>query len=998
MLSTSHCQTTRCKRATCEHLYPRPFACFNRASRRQPFLNSSFSSMRYQAILWIALLMGTVQFVDHFSPAWAAELPPPAKQEVVYERDIQPLLTRSCLTCHGPDEQQSSFRVDQRKALLTGGDYGEPTIVPGDSKDSPLVQIVAGHNEDLVMPPEGEAKPLSADEIALLRAWIDQGAVMPETPAGDYQLTTDHWSFQPLTRPEVPKLEGDWVTNPIDAFILKRLREEQLAPNPRADKRELIRRVYLDMLGLLPTPEEVDSFIANESPQAYEQLVNRVLASEHYGERWAKHWLDVVRFAESNGFETNYERPNAYHYRDWVIQSLNEDLPYDEFVFAQLAGDSSGQDAATGFLVGGAYDKVKSPDPTLTLMQRQDELADMINTTGTAFLGLTLGCARCHTHKFDPILQKDYYSLQAVFAGVNHGERKIRRAADEDSQQRLANVEAELAKLRGELASFNVLPPVNAKINEEPLERVEARYVRFTIDATNTFEPCLDEIEIWTAGDESENVALASTGAKATSSGDYQGNPKHKLEHINDGQYSNNRSWISNTSGKGWVQIELAQTHTIDRIVWGRDRTLEYSDRLATKYRIEVATEPEKWEVVADSDRRMPIGGSSNPADFVAAGLSESDAARAAEISRTIAKLQSERDQLDGTAMAYAGTFSQPPETHRLYRGDPMAPRERVAPETLQVLHSPVGALDLNFDAPEQQRRIELAKWIVANENPLTARVIVNRLWHYHFGRGIVATPSDFGAMGFKPTHPELLDWLASELIEPISQRPSLAKDGLRPWSLKHIHRLILLSTTYQQSSAPRADAVKKDRDANLLWRFPPRRLEAEAIRDNILSVSGVLDRTMYGPGFMVFQPNSNYSRNWIAKDDFGPAEFRRMVYALDLRMEHDAVFGAFDCPDGGQVTPKRSRSTTPIQALNLYNSNFIQQQASLFAERVKKDVGNGVDGSSAKRQAALVFELALLRQPTNEELIDAVQLIESHGLNSLCRAIYNTNEFLFLQ
>ena len=948
--------------------------------------------MRHSRVTVAALLLGALWFclppANNFT---AEELPPAARQKVVYERDIQPLLARSCLTCHGPDEQQSSFRVDHRPALLAGGDYGEPVLLPGNSLESPLIQIVAGLNEDLVMPPEGEAKPLSVDEIGLLRAWIDQGAKMPA--AGGEKLTTDHWSFQPVARPEAPSLDDEWIANPIDAFVLRRLRDNGLAPSKRADKRELIRRVHLDMLGLLPTPEEVESFAANDAPDAYEKLIDHVLASEHYGERWARHWLDVVRFAESDGFETNPERPNAYHFRDWVIRALNNDMPYDEFVFAQLAGDSIGQDAATGFLVGGAYDRVKSPDPTLTLMQRQDELADMVNTTGTAFLGLTLGCARCHTHKFDPILQKDYYSLQAVFAGVKHGERRIQRAASDASRRRLAEVDKQLAKLRGELTAFNVLPPVNAKVNEEPIAPVAARFVRFTIEATNTVEPCIDELEIWTAGDSSQNVALAATGAKPTSSGDYQGNPKHKLEHINDGQYSNDRSWISNTSGKGWVQIELANMHKISRIVWGRDRTLQYKDRLATKYRIEVATERNKWQVVADSSRRMPVGGSSNPADFVAAGLSERDAKRAAEISRQIAALEAERNQLDGSAMAYAGTFSQPPATHRLYRGDPMAPRERVAPETLQVLHSPVGALELEFDAPEKQRRAALAEWIASTDNPLTARVIVNRLWHYHFGRGIVATPSDFGKMGFKPTHPGLLDWLASELVDPQPPpSPPLPKGETRPWSLKHIHQLILLSSTYQQSSAPRADAVKQDRDAALLWRFPPRRLEAEAIRDNILLVSGVLDKRMHGPGFMVFHPNSNYSRNWIAKDDFGPAEFRRMIYALDLRMEHDAVFGAFDCPDGGQVAPRRTRSTTPMQALNLFNSNFIQQQAELLAKRIEKEAGD-----DPQRQAARVFQLALLRRPSDAELADAKSLIESHGLNSLCRAIYNSNEFLFI-
>lgn len=955
-----------------------PSARFSRNDMPYKTLRPNLSAALFAIIAGSAPLISVA--------AETPSLPPPAEREVDYERDVRPLLARNCLTCHGPDEQQSSFRVDRRSALLHGGDYGEPGVLPGKSAKSHLIRVVAGLDEDLVMPPDGEGKPLTREEIRLLRAWIDQGVKMPDV--GDETITTDHWSFQPIVRPEVPALDDPWIAGSIDAFILQRLRDEQLTPSPPAAKADLMRRVYLDMLGLLPTPEEVESFVADESPEAYKKLVDRVLASEHYGERWAKHWLDVVRFAESNGFETNYERPGAYHYRDWVIRALNDDMPYDNFVFAQLAGDSSGQDAATGFLVGGAYDSVKSPDPTLTLMQRQDEMADMVNTTGTAFLGLTLGCARCHTHKFDPILQKDYYSLQAVFAGVRHGERAIRVESNETTQRRLAEVISRIDELRKEIARFDILPPVNPRQNEESLAAIEVRFVRFTIEATNSSEPCIDELEIWTAAEGSgakpENVALASAGGKPTSSGDYQGDPKHKLQHINDGQYSNDRSWISSQSGGGWVQIELAKPQTIDRIVWGRDLTEKYRDRLATKYRIEVAVEPDKWQLVAGSHRRLAAAGSSDAAAFAAAGLDAADAKRAAEISQQLATLSAERSRLEGTAMAYAGTFVQPPETHRLHRGDPMAPRERVAPETLEVLHSPVGSLDLKFDAPEQQRRIQLAKWITSTENPLTARVMVNRLWHYHFGRGIVATPSDFGAMGFKPTHPELLDWLASEFVNPT--------DNSAAYTVKHIHRLILHSNTYQQSSAPRQEAIAKDRDATLLWRFPPRRLEAEAIRDNILLVSGVLDKSMYGPGFMVFQPNSNYSRNWIAKDDFGPAEFRRMVYALDLRMEHDAVFGAFDCPDGGQTAPKRTRSTTPIQALNLFNSNLIEQQSSLFAKRVREEVGD-----DAKRQAGRVFELALLRQPSDDELVDAASLVREHGLPSLCRAMFNSSEFLFM-
>ncbi len=918
--------------------------------------------------------------------AAADRLPAAADKAVEFTRDVQPILRDHCLKCHGPQRQESNFRVDQRQSLLAGGDFGEPGLVPGQSSASHLIALVAGVGGDW-MPPKDKGKPLSSEQVGLLRAWIDQGAKMPKDGGVHPTPSTTHWSFQPIVRHDPPELKSpgqsqlqdEFLVNAIDAFVLAKLQEQGLRPSPPVDRATLIRRLYVDMLGLLPSPEEVRSFVSDSSPRAYEDLVERVLASKHYGERWARHWLDVVRFAESNGFETNVERPHAFRYRDWVIRALNSDMPYQEFVFHQLAGDSSGEDAATGFLVGGAYDLVKSPDATLTAMQRQDELADMINTTGTAFLGLTLGCARCHSHKFDPILQKDYYSFQAIFAGVRHGVRTIKPSHNSTKAAAVAAATAEVHALQRQLTNLGVLPPVNPRQNEERFEPKTARFVRFTITATNSAEPCIDELEIWTAGEKSQNVGLASAGARATSSGNYQGNPKHKLEHINDKRLSNDFSWISDKPGGGWVQIELASSQRIDRIVWGRDRTGKYQDRLATKYRIEVATEEDQWEQVASSAARLPISGTGDLAVLRDRGLSEPEAAKAAELLKRFGELQAHIRQLQEPAQAYAGTFVQPPATYRLYRGDPASPRERVSPETLTVLHQDVGALGLGFDTPEQQRRIELAKWITSAKNPLTARVLVNRLWHYHFGRGILSTPSDFGAMGARPTHPRLLDWLAAELI---------ANDG----SLKHIHRLIVLSGTFRQSHKPRKVALAQDKDATLLWRFPPRRMEAEAIRDNILLISGALDRRMYGRGFLLFHPNNNYSRNWVAKDEFGPAEFRRMIYATDLRMELDAVFGAFDCPDGGQIAPQRSRSTTPIQALNLLNSPFIVQQAQLAADRVRRDVGDDVAA-----QVARLFELALGRTPTADQSAAAQTLVRRHGLASLCRAMFNSNEFLFI-
>ena len=910
------------------------------------------------------------------------ELPPASRQQVDFERDIRPLLAEHCFDCHGDFLQESGLRLDRQAILLRGGNSGEPAVIPGNSAQSQMILLVAGVETDRVMPPSGDR--LTDQEIGLLRAWIDQGAKWSGPGAANEQageaLTTDFWSFQPLKAASPPATNDPWVSNPIDAFILAGLRSKALRPSDPADRRTLIRRVYFDMLGLSPSPEEIARFIADGRPDAYARLVDRVLANPHYGERWARHWLDVVRFAESDGFEMNHERPNAYHYRDYVIEAFNNDKPYDEFVFEQLAGDTVGIDAATGFLVGGAYDKVKSPNVALTLMQRQDELADMVNTTATAFLGLTVGCARCHNHKFDPILQRDYYAMQAVFAGVQHGERPLRRPEDSRREERLADVERRITILGWQLSELGIHPPVNARRNVEYFPPTQARSVRMTIAGTNTnIEPCVDELEIYSvafADEPARNVALASNGAIATVSGTYPGSERHKLEHINDGRFGNSRSWISNTNGTGWVQIELPRTMTIDRIVWGRDREEEYTDRLPTDYVFEVAIEPGQWREVASSRSHLPAGDANEVIVGTAFPNLDSQAKQAVdEWFAELADLERDRQTLSSDPMVYAGRFEQPPPTHRLYRGDPMAPREVVPPDVLTVL----GTLDVEADAPEAARRVAFAHWIASADNPLTARVIVNRIWQFHFGEGIVDTPSDFGANGTKPMHPELLDWLAKEFIE-------------NGWSMKHLHRLILLSSTYRQSGAPRPDALAIDASSRLLWRFPPRRHDAEVIRDSILSVSDVLDASMGRPGFSPFEPNDNYVRVYIPKQKFGPKEWRRMVYMTKIRMENDTVFGAFDVPDGGRICPKRGRSTTAIQSLNLFNSGFVMQQSRLFAERVQRDAGD-----DPGPQVIRAFELALGREPDSVEATAAGNLVKSHGLPALCRALLNANEFLFL-
>ena len=1093
--------------------------------------------------------------------ARAATLPPAATHKVDFSKEIQPLLAKHCFECHGQKKQKNDLRLDTKESALKGGENG-PVILPGKSAESRLIHLVAGLNKDIVMPPKGER--LTQEQVGLLRAWIDQGAHWSETVGATGGKPSERWSLKPLARPTVPDVRGSGfrIQNPVDSFITAKLKEKQLAQSPEADRLTLIRRIYFDLIGLPPTPEEVAAFVADKDPQAYAKLVDKLLASPRHGERWARHWLDVVRFAESDGFETNQPRPNAWHYRDYVIRAFNDDKPYDRFIVEQLAGDQFGADAATGFLVAGPWDRVKSPDPVLTANQRADELHDVVSTTGSAFLGLTIGCARCHNHKFDPIPQTDYFAIKAVFAGVQHGNRSIKPANFAEIQAKADARRRELASLERKLAQFdppahpaqtiiihtddtdraaqllpskgpaakypdgfergqsgdtgdaarlptlgkgylywNQIPeknvfawsprangrfrvwlswggghkthaedaryfldrdgdlattsdqseiaranhrkfadgsgtvpetrqwsgfldagvheltaaskvvlrgganeqyvsadvavfqeespqsvgrtprirlPVTRGKNTERFAPIEAKFVRFTIAATTQLEPCIDELEIFTTGETSRNIALASTGARTTSSGNYPDNSLHKLEHLNDGHYGNERSWISNERGKGWVQIEFAKSETIDRLVWSRDRdnVPRYNDRLATRYRIEISRDGTAWQTVATADDRLAFGTKIPGAVIYSTdGMMPAEAGQLAGLLAVRKKLETDITATTTLPMVYAGKFVTPTDTFRLHRGDPMQPREAIAPGGLTELGArfilPAGATDA-------ERRLTLAKWVASPENPLTARVMANRLWHYHFGRGIVDTPSDLGLNGGRPSHPELVDWLASELIA-------------QKWSLKSLHRLIVTSATYRQANAHDTKAAQTDADNRLLWQFPARRLEAEALRDTILAVSGRLDLTAGGPGFDLFEPNGNYVKVYNSRREFSTESFRRMVYQQKPRMQLDDIFGAFDCPDAGQIAPRRTRSITPLQALNLLNSPFLLQQSEFFSERVKTETK-----ADAPAQIRRAFQIAFSREPSAEEISTGTALVREHGLSALCRALFNANEFLF--
>jgi len=825
--------------------------------------------------------------------------------------------------------------------------------------------------------------------------------VASAAPVGRSKAAADaggHWSFQPLAVPA--------GTHSIDSFITARLKSGGLKLSPPADRATWLRRVSFDLIGLPPTPEQIAAFLSDKRADAFERVVDELLASPRHGERWAQHWLDVVRYADTHGFEVNTERPNAWPYRDYVIRAFNSDTPYDRFIREQIAGDALGEDVATGFLVTASVllpGQIGADEPSKRLA-RQDALDEIVMNIGQTFLGLSVGCARCHDHKFDPISARDYYAMQAFVAGVEYGDRDLRTPEAEARRQEAARLKTRLAQLDRQLARFAPLansgverPAVNARENTDRFAPVKAKRVRFTIRATNNLEPCIDELEVFGAG--GENLALASAGATATASGSNVSANRHELRFVNDGNYGNSRSWMSNEKGKGWVMVEFPAEHLIERVTWGRDREGKFTDRLATNYLIEVADASGVWRSVADaSDRAKYVRGQDKPATVSTNGLPAAEAREVEALLREKRELTPKVAGLEGGLKVFAGTFRKPDDIRLLHRGDPEQPKDEVVPAVLSAL----GSVKLPKETAEQQRRVALADWIASAQNPLTARVMVNRIWQGHFGTGLVETPSDFGRSGMKPSHPELLDWLAAEFI----------RSG---WSVKAMHRLIVLSAAYRQGSVQYpvtsnqsqrrsaahlntgllktdySKALQLDADARLLWRFPSRRLEAETIRDAMLAVSGQLNLKMYGRGYNLFAQRGGLS-GFTPVESFKDDGLRRMIYAHKVRREREAVFGAFDCPDAGQSTARRRESTTPVQALNLFNSRFTLEQSEAFAARVKQEAGEDI-----ARQVHRAYQLALNREAAPGELRDAEPVVRQHGLATLCRALFNCNEFLFL-
>ena len=770
----------------------------------------------------------------------AQDLPPAAKTKIDFARDIEPLLARRCFVCHGPAQQMSGLRLDSKDAALKGGASGVD-IKPGNSAESRLIRLVAGL-EKKPMPPVGAR--LTADEVGLLRAWIDQGV---EWSARN----STHWSFQKIRRPAVPAVRNrEWPRNPIDNFILARLESEGIAPSPEAGKLTLLRRLSLDLTGLPPTPEEERAFLADNRPDAYERQVDRLLDSPHFGERWARYWLDLARYADSDGYEKDRARPWAWRYRQWVIGAFNRDLSFDEFTIEQLAGDllpHRNQDTliATGFNRNTLTNREGGTDPE---QFRDEEVLDRAATLGTVWMGLTVGCAQCHNHKYDPITQKEFYQLTAFF-----------------NTQEEVNIPAPLP---GELGPYLAARP------EYDRKR----------------KALLDEYKI--------PEAFADYQSKLREAATHPGH--HEDWDFAYGEFThtvdNARKVLFLDPAK---RSEIQQNAILD-VFFGSCGNLypkEHCDELK----------------VRDVRQKLNDLAAKTPAVSYAPVLLENDT---------------------------------PPKTYIHVKGDWRQHGEEVQPGTLSILPPlPVG---------EKPTRLALAKWLVSPDHPLTSRVAVNRLWQEVFGRGIVYTSEDFGTTGDRPTHPELLDWLAAEYMQ-------------RGWSTKQMIRLMVTSATYRQSSNARPDIAAKDPLNTLLARQSRLRLPAELIRDEALFAGGLLDMRIGGPSVRPPQPKGvaelSYAGSVKWNESTGPDRYRRGLYILFQRTVPYPQLMNFDEPNSNLSCTRRERTNTPLQALNLLNDPVFLEAAQGLAFRIMRE-----SSGPFRDRLNFAYQVAIGRPPTTRE------------------------------
>lgn len=892
---------------------------------------------------------------------------------VSFEEDILPIFEANCFDCHGPDKEKSGLRLDRRAVMLKGGDSGLPTLVPGDPVESYLMEVIDGSDPDMLMPPKGD--PLTADEVALVEKWISEGANWPGQMEDRLELSTDHWSFQPVVRPDVP---GE-KKNPVDSFVEEKIAAAGLEANGSADARSLIRRASIVLTGLPPQPERVESFemeFSEDPESAYSSLVDELLDSPHFGERWAQHWLDVIRWAETNGSESNLYRKNAWIYRDYVVRAFNEDLPYDQFIREQLAGDQMGVGEATGFLVAGPHVPAATVgrEPSAIRQARADRLDEIMQTIGASMMGVTVNCARCHNHKFDPVSIKDYYAMTAVFQGVEFGGRWPEYGDEHPRKKRANELYRQMFMERGKLRKgARQWQEDWGGFTELHFPETKTRALKIEFDRLSIG---IDELQVFGPADLNQNLAIATAGTKLVTD-DSMTKPGNELWKANDGKYGTMAWRASGPKGgkaKPWVEIQFSQPVEVNRFRFSSNREYYFeTDYIQRKgygafagFKVSALQPDGSWKQVGNT------------------GWAKQLVNKDPELKRASEKLHQLIEQVkeEGPRHSFVGQFTRkPPVTKVLHRGSPENPRDEVVPAGFDILE---GDLGLDSATPDPDRRKQFAEWLVEEDHPLTSRVMVNRIWHHIFGTGIVPTGSDFGIAGAAPSHPGLLDWLAAEFIEPTQSESS-------SWSMKGLIRLLVTSETFRRSSLPAEGGLKVDASSFLLWRYPPQRVEAEVIRDGILQASGKLDTTLGGRSFRIHNVKKTYAQ-WEVVDNHGPETWRRMIYQERMRRVDDRMFTAFDFPDCGQVRAKRPVSTTPLQALNLMNSSFVVEQSRFIAERAKAEAG-----SDERAQVERVFELLLAREPAEDEVEACLEVVKSGGLELVSRTLINSNEFAFL-
>jgi hypothetical protein len=891
-----------------------------------------------------------------------------------FEDEVLPILEDYCIDCHGPDKQKSGFRVDRRANLLKGGDTGMAAILPGKPEKSYMIEVLKSNDPEISMPPKGG--PLFEDEIEILEKWISEDANWPGQMEDKIEEGTDHWAFQAIERPKVPGKDS----NPIDAFIDSRLNEEGIPKNNAADPLTLIRRASVVLTGLPPEPSRVAEFVSafqKDNESAYFNLVNELLASPHFGERWAQHWLDVIRWAETNGSESNLYRKLAWVYRDYVIRSFNKDLPYDEFISQQLAGDGMGVGEALGFLVAGPHVPAATvgQEPSAIRQARADRMDEIMQTVGASMLGVTMSCARCHNHKFDPISIQDYYSMTAVFQDIEFGSRFPEFSKDHPRKIQAKEFWEGIARNRNHVRKKTSAWEEDwggyKEVHWEPIEAVALR-LNFWSGYVG-----LDEVEIFGLPSENTNLAKASNGTLVrTDLAFAQQGDRFPVSRVIDGKFGTQRwqaSYNKKKKQNPWIEFTFEKPVKVGRLRMSSNREyyfetdyLEQKNKFNfDKFLVNVKLADGVWKQVASIQEIR---------DLMEHDKSIGDAI--GEINHLAYKLSEK-----GPRPSFVGSFIEPKITRVLHRGSPENPRDIVLPAAPKILS---GDLGIDNEASGRSRRAKFAEWLVDEKNPLTARVMANRIWQHVFGAGLVVTGGDFGRAGAPPSHPELLDWIASEF-----SRPSRAEGTA--WSMKELIRLFVTSEAFKRSSSPSDIGLEKDATSSLLWRFPPRRVEAEVIRDGILLASGKLNREMGGRSYRIHNVKKTYAQ-WEVVNNFGPETWRRMIYQERMRRVDDQIFTAFDFPDCGQVRAKRPVSTTPLQALNLMNSAFVVDQARHLAKRANEESKENLKASIIR-----VFELIFSREPKKQELNASLKIAKDHGLEIVCRALINSNEFAFL-